>query len=142
MQPSTPPAELLAIDAYLGMWEDYAVASETADWQSPLLDDHATGEALSVMSRGLYASHYNGEVAKGRPVLNPEVSSASPPADPTTVVISDCGDSSNWLTYDEATGEVIDDEPVGRRSITATVELQADGTWKVTGFAVRGVGSC
>lgn len=67
-----------AIAAYRAMWEDYAVAAETANWQSPRLTDHATGDALDVISRGLYASSYNGEVAKGRPVLDPTVASMKP----------------------------------------------------------------
>lgn len=124
------------------MWEDYAVAAETSDWRAARLADNATGEALSVMSQGLYASHYNGEVSKGRPVLNPEVTEVDPPDEPTTVVISDCGDSSNWLKYDAETDNLVDDEPEGRRAITAWVEEQPDGTWKVSSFAVQAVGSC
>lgn len=142
--PTSPldQAQQRAVTAYLGMWKDYAAAAETSDWQSPQLTDHATGEALSVMSRGLYASHYNGLVSKGEPVLDPQVSSVDPPNDPTTVVISDCGDSSNWLRYDAETGELAEDEEGGRRSITATVEKQPDGAWKVAGFAVEELGSC
>lgn len=144
--PSTPPSadepEQLAVAAYLSMWEDYAVAAETSDWRAARLANNATGEALSVMSRGLYASNYNGEVSKGRPVLDPEVTEVDPPDSPTTVVISDCGDSSGWLKYDAETGELVEDEPEGRRAITAWVELQPDGTWKVSSFAVQAVGSC
>ena len=139
--PADQPEEL-ALAAYLGMWEDYAVAAETSDWRAARLADNATGEALSVMSQGLYASHYNGEVSKGRPVLNPEVTEVDPPDEPTTVVISDCGDSSNWLKYDAETDNLVDDEPEGRRAITAWVEEQPDGTWKVSSFAVQAVGSC
>lgn len=135
-------AQALAIAAYQSMWEDYATAAETSDWQWPRLADHATGEALSVMSRGLYASSYNGLVSRGKPVLNPQVTSVDPPDDPTTVTISDCGDSSNWLRYDAETGELAEDEEGGRRAITAKVEVQPDGVWKVTGFAVQELGSC
>ena len=35
-----------------------------------------------------------------------------------------------------------DNVPGGRRSITAEVKKQPDGTWKVTRFAVEAVGSC
>lgn len=131
-----------ATSAYLGMWASFATAGETSDWQSPELARHAADEALSVLSRGLYASHHNDLVYKGKPVLNPQVTSVDPPENPSKVVISDCGDSSNWLQYHVATGELADDEPGGRRSITGIVEKQSDGVWRVTGFAVRAVGTC
>lgn len=124
------------------MWDDFAAAAETSDWESPELARHAADEALSVLSRGLYADHYNGLVTKGEPILDPEVSSVDPPEEPTTVVIADCGDSTSWLKYDAETGEPADDEPGGRRSITAVVEKQPDDSWKVTGFAAEAVGTC
>ena len=39
-------------------------------------------------------------------------------------------------------GQLVNDTPGGRRSITAEVKKQQDGTWRVTRFAVEGVGSC
>jgi hypothetical protein len=131
-----------ATAAYLGMWHNYAKAATTSDWQSPLLSEFATGEALSAMSRGLYSDHYKGLVAKGEPRNNPSVSSVNPPDDPTKVMIADCGDSSNWRRYRTDNGQLVDDEPGGRRSITATVEKQSDGKWRVTGFAVKEPGTC
>ncbi|MFD5317582.1 hypothetical protein [Streptomyces sp. NPDC127098] len=131
-----------AIDAYLGMWGAMVEAGTTSDWRSPALAQYATGEALSVISRSLYADHYNGVVTLGEPVNDPEVDSVDPPGDPTTVLISDCGDSTDWLKYVEETGELVDDEPGGRRAINAEVRLQQDGAWRVTRFAVEAVGSC
>lgn len=128
--------------AYLGMWEDFTAAAETSDWQSPELARYAADEALSVLSRGLYADHYNGVVTRGELLLDPVVSSVDPAEDPTTVVIADCADTSDWLVYDVETGEPVDDQAGGRRAITAVVEKQGDGRWKVTGFAVEEVGSC
>lgn len=144
---TTPPssvdnAKQDATAAYLGMWRNYAKAATTSDWESSLLGEFATGDALAAMSRGLYSDHSKGLVAKGEPRNNPSVSSVDPPTDPTKVMIADCGDSSNWLRYRADNGQLADDEPGGRRSITATVGKQPDGKWKVTGFAVRGVGTC
>jgi hypothetical protein len=118
-----------------------AKAGETSDWRSPLLSRHATGDALSVMSRGMYADHLNGLVSKGAPKDHPRVTSAVPAGDPTTVMISDCGDSTHWLKYRRDSGRLADSGG-GRRSITAEVKKQPDGTWKVTQFAVEGLGSC
>lgn len=124
------------------MWQDMAQAGTTADWRSPQLAAHATGDALSAMSRVLYADHLNGLVSKGAPKNHPKVTSATPVAQPTTVMIQDCGDSRHWLQYRKDTGKLADATPGGRRAIAAEVKKQADGTWKVTRFAVEGLGSC
>lgn len=131
-----------AIAAYLGMWQDVATVSTTSDWRSPRLAHNATGDALSVLSRTVYADHYNGLVSRGQPVNNPQVSSVDPPNAPTIVMISDCGDDSKWLKYRADNGQPADDTKGGRRAITAEVKLARDGSWKVTRFAVEAVGTC
>ncbi len=131
-----------ALATYEAMWQDFAEAGLTSDWQSPELGRHATGIALTNLSRGLYADNYNGLVTRGEPVLDPRVTSVEPVDDPTTVRVADCGDSSNWLKYRADTGARADDNPGGRRMITAVVELQADRSWKVSDYAVRDLGSC
>lgn len=128
--------------AYLAMWQNMAQAAETSAWNSPKLAQHTTGDALSAISRGMYADHLNGLVTKGAPRNSPKVSTLSPPMSPTMAVISDCGDSTHWLKYRKDTGKLADDKPGGRQAITAEVKKQSDGTWKVTRFAVEAVGSC
>ena len=135
-------AKQQAITAYLDMWTDVAAVAETSDWQSSRLGQHATGDALLTLSRAMYADHYNGLITKGRPVDHPQVTSMDPPAAPTTVMISDCGDSTNWLKYRADNGKLADDVPGGHRTITAEVQRSADGTWKVTQFAVQALGTC
>jgi hypothetical protein len=139
------PADLTrgqAIAVYLGMWQDFANAATTSDWRSPTLAHNATGDALSTLSRGLYADHYNGLVSRGRPVNNPHVSAVDPVDSPTTVVISDCGDSTNWVKYRADNGQLANDGPGGRRRINAIVKKTMDGSWKVTDFGVQAVGTC
>ena len=93
-----------------------------------------------MVNRSLYTDNLNGVVTKGAPKTNPQVSKVDPEDNPTTVMISDCGDDSGWLKYKN--GQLVNDTPGGRRSITAEVKKQQDGTWRVTRFAVEGVGSC
>jgi hypothetical protein len=131
-----------AITAYLDMWRDFVAAGRTSDWQSPVLGDHATGDALLQMSRGLYADHYNGLITRGAPVDNPIVKSATPPTEPTTVIISDCGDSSHFLKYYASTGQLAPVGDGGRQAISAEALKAADGTWKIDRFAVEDVGTC
>jgi hypothetical protein len=144
--PTTPAspvdqAKQAALAAYRGMWHDFVVAGTTSDWQSAALGQYATGIALTNMSRGLYADHYNGLVTKGEPVLRPSVSSVDPPTGPQKITITDCGDSTHWLKYRADNGKLAD-TPGGRRLINAIVEKQADGSWKVTDFGVHGLGTC
>jgi hypothetical protein len=124
------------------MWQDFVTAGRTSDWQSPLLADHATGDALLQMSRGLYADHYNGLITRGAPVDHPVVKSATPAAEPTTVIISDCGDSSHFLKYYATSGEPASGADGGWRAITAEALKGSDGTWKVDRFAVEDIGTC
>ncbi|QKV80703.1 hypothetical protein [Amycolatopsis sp. Hca4] len=131
-----------ATAAYLGMWHDMADAAVTSDWQSPKLAQNATADALSRISRGLYADHFNGLVTKGHPVNHPTVESVEPAAAPTTVNLVDCGDDSQWLKYRADTGQLADDGPAGRRHINAMVKKAVDGSWKVVDFAIQDVGTC
>ena len=47
-----PRARILA--AYAGMWQAFAAAARTADYQPGPLQPYAAGEALSVLTRVLY----------------------------------------------------------------------------------------
>ena len=144
-RPSRSPADTAgrkAVDVYIEMWQNMASAARTSDWQSPLLSEFTTGEALNTISRGLYTDHQNGLVTKGAPKNSPSVSTVEPPDNPTKVMITDCGDSTNWLKYRADTGELADDEPGGRRAITAVVNLQGNGSWMVSDFAVQELGTC
>ncbi|MEV8609535.1 hypothetical protein AB0383_16650 [Amycolatopsis sp. NPDC051373] len=131
-----------ATKAYLAMWDDVAVVAATSDWQSPRLADHTTGDALSVLSRQMYADHANGLITKGHPVSVPVVQSVEPQSAPKTVMIRDCSDARGWLKYRTDTGKPADSESGGKHLINAEVKLAVDGSWRVTRFAVAGIGSC
>jgi len=130
-----------ALAAYNAMWADMASAARTADYQSPRLARHADGDALSQLSRGLYANKQHGIVAKGDPVTNPTVTSVTPSMSPMSVALSDCFDDSKWLNYVASTDDLQNDIPGGKHATTATV-VKDDGAWKVTQLAVGAVGTC
>lgn len=135
-------ASTSAVNAYQGMWEGFANAGTTSDADSQLLGQHAAGAALDKLRRSLRSDREKGLVSKGKPVLDPKASEAEPVGDPTRVVITDCGDSTNWLKYRKGTDVPADEVPGGRRLIKAAVDKQPDGTWKVSDYAVHEVGSC
>lgn len=136
-------AKQAAVAAYVGMWQAMARAGETSDWQSPELAGYATGNALTTITRSLYTDRFNKVVTRGTPANFPVARSAEPPDAPATVLIDDCGDSTNWVKYHEGTENPAGDGTGGgRRSITAEVLLQPDGSWRVSRFAVEAVGTC
>jgi len=49
--PTGPTAA--ALSAYKDMWTDMVIASQTSNDQSPLLLEHASGDALSLLVHGL-----------------------------------------------------------------------------------------
>lgn len=131
----------MAVVAYNGLWQAMAEASHTSNWEDPELPRYASGAALQVVTGSLYADQLNGVVTRGEPLTYPHVTSVSPSDAPTSVMISDCADSTNWLKY-RLDGSLLDEDPDGMRRITAEVRLHTDGLWRVTRFAIEGVGSC
>ena len=129
-----------AVAAYDAMWQDMATAATTADYQSPLLAHHAAGDALSVLTRGLYTDKRLGLVVRGEPVMHPKVTQLLPEASPTKATIVDCFDDRNWLNY-KASGGLQNNTPGGLHRTTAVV-TDINGTWKVTELAAQGPGTC
>ena len=95
-------------------------AARTADYQDPVLADHATGAALSTLVQGLYSYRQQGLVIMGTPVTHPTVTSVTPATDTTQVNVSDCFDDTHWLAY-KATGGLENNVPGGHRKISAVV---------------------
>jgi hypothetical protein len=63
--------QVLARQAYLGMWQAFTAASRTADYQYPSLDRYAAGAALELLTRGLYQNYQAGIVTRGEPTFDP-----------------------------------------------------------------------
>lgn len=130
-----------ALAAYRGMWAAYEKAAQEANPDEPSMQTYATGTALTALTTGVKSIKDRGLVLKGKFVLNPSVTGFEPADVPTKVTVKDCADDSNALLYRQ-TGELYNDVPGGRRSALATVENIGGGTWKVTSFGVKEVGSC
>jgi len=143
VSPSTDSAAAgaqAAVAAYRGMWDAFVEASNNGVADPPALAKHASGSALEVLNRGLAANRAQQLASRGQPVMNPKLTSIGPIAAPTSAMIADCVDSTNWLLYKQ-NGQPANGDPGGRRKVTATV-AKSGGTWKVTGFAAREVGTC
>jgi hypothetical protein len=138
-QPPTGAAAS-ALAAYRAMWADMVIASRTSNYQSPLLAESASGDALSVLVQGLAKNQQQGIVTKGEPILHPQVTSLTPAGSPTQATISDCFDDTHWLEY-KSSGGLVNNTPGGHRATTAIV-MNVGGTWKVDQLAVQATGTC
>jgi hypothetical protein len=134
-------AKAAAASAYLAMWSDYVDASATNDYQSPLLADHATGNALATLVHGIYSDKLNGVMTKGTPTNTIASETTYLASTPPQVKIVACGDDSTWLTYSVSTGKVDELAPAGRHHIEALI-VDQNGTWKVAQLAVQQAGTC
>jgi hypothetical protein len=133
-----PRAQILA--AYTGMWQAFAAAARTADYQPGPLEQYAEGDALTLLTHGLYVNHQHGVVIHGAPVLDPEVTSLTPPANPGKARVTDCADDTRWREY-STSGRPVPGVPTGHRHIYAWLQLFG-GTWKVTWVVVEKAGTC
>lgn len=145
VSPSASPTDSAAVAgrealaAYRGMWDAFVEAGKTSDASSPELSKYATDHALAAIVSALEDNKKNQVVLKGELKTSPQVVSVQPEGIPNRVDILDCADTSNWLEY-RVSGGLADDEPGGRRKVTAAV--QNLGGWKVTSFAAQGIGTC
>jgi hypothetical protein len=108
----------------------------TANWRSPRIDDHATGQALAEAQATFRSLKSRGLVARGTVKVDAKVLSIKG----GTAVVYDCNSTSNFLAYDAATGE-LRDKSSGRSNGKTVTMLLRGGTWKVA-KTVTEVGRC
>jgi hypothetical protein len=132
--------QVLARQAYLGMWQAFFTASRTADYQSPSLDRYAAGSALELLIHGLYQNYREGIVTRGTPSHDLAVTMTKTSLGTPEAKVSDCSDDSGAVAYSKS-GKPVQGEALGRQAISAQVQ-PFDGTWKVTYLVVEKTGSC
>jgi hypothetical protein len=136
--PVDPSGRVLS--AYQSMWADLVSAARTSNFQSPLLSQHAAGQALTLFVQGLARDQLHGIVTRGTPALHPMVTSLSPEQHPSRATVGDCFDDTHWLEY-QTTGKLAKNAPGGRRATTAQL-VKTSGTWKVDQITIGKPGTC
>ncbi len=121
---------------YRAFWDDMVAVGRTANWRSPRIDDHATGQALAEAQATFRSLKSRGLVARGTVKVDAKVLSIKG----GTAVVYDCNSTSNFLAYDAASGELRDKSSGRSNGKTVTMLLQG-GTWKVA-KTVTEVGRC
>jgi hypothetical protein len=140
--PATTPATTTVAVAtvvladYRAFWDDMVAVGKTANWRSPRIDDHATGQALAEAQATFRSLKSRGLVARGTVKVDAKVLSIKG----RTAVVYDCNSTSNFLAYDAATGELRDKSSGRSNGKTVTMLLQGR-TWKVA-KTVTEVGRC
>jgi hypothetical protein len=132
--------QVLARQAYLGMWQAFTAASRTGDYQSPSLDRYAAGAALELLIHGLYQNYREGIVTRGVPSHNVAVTMTKTSMRTPEAKVTDCSDTSGSGTYYKSGKPAAGASP-GRQAVYAQVQ-PFDGTWKVTSLVVEKAGSC
>ena len=121
---------------YRAFWDDMVAVGRTANWRSPRIDDHATGQALAEAQATFRSLKSRGLVARGTVKVDAKVLSIKG----GTAVVYDCNSTSNFLAYDAATGELRDKSSGRSNGKTVTMLLRGE-TWKVA-KTVTEVGRC
>jgi hypothetical protein len=119
--------------AYRAHWADVIEAGKTADWRSPRLDDHATGEVLKTVRANYRRIQADGEVVRGTVRLHPRVVSVQG----STAIIRDCNDVTDFLRYDAKTGAPREERKTDIAELEATLRL-VNGHWLVSKTTVKG----
>jgi hypothetical protein len=131
----------LALGAYTSMWSDYIQASNAGEFPDLALAHYADASAFTTLTKGLQTNHSAGIITKGRPAFDPKVTGLYPSTNPNQVLITDCFDDSNWLTYYKAGGATANTGPGGLHKVDAVV-ADVHGLWLVDQLAVHGAGTC
>lgn len=126
-----PRNEILA--AYRAFWADVIDAGKTADAQSPRLDDHATGKAVTTVRDNYRRLRTQGLVDLGTVTLHPRVTAVRS----DTATIDDCADVTHFLRHDAKTGQAAEPEVRDVRHILVTLELVSD-RWLVSDNEPKG----
>jgi hypothetical protein len=118
--------EAAAVAAYEANWNNLIAAGDPPDPDSPVLAEHATGEALAGFRSTLASYEAEGIAFRG----SYEFDARATEVTATRAVVEDCGLDQTELVV-IATGEVAEDSDDVRDGIVADLVLE-DDAWKVT----------
>jgi hypothetical protein len=132
-RPSAADTKTAVLAAYRASWADVVAVGKTADWQSPRLAAHTTGQALQRLRTHFRNLKTFGLITSGTVELNPKVVALRG----RTAVVEDCVDVSRLLLHDAKTRQPREKPDPRPDAGVATLTLTADG-WKVSKTVGRG----
>jgi hypothetical protein len=132
-RPSQADTKAAVLAAYRAHWADIVAVGKTADWQSPRLAVHTTGQALQKLRTHFRNLKTFGLIDLGTVGLNPKVVALRG----RTAIVEDCVDVSRFLLHDAKTRQPREQPDRQPDAGVATLILTADG-WKVSKTVGRG----
>jgi hypothetical protein len=132
-RPSEADTKAAVLAAYRAYWADVVAVGKTANWQSPRLAAHATGQALQRLRTHFRTMQAVGLIDLGAVKLSPKVTALRS----RTAIIEDCIDVSGFLLHDAKTRQPREKPDPRPDDGVATLTLTADG-WKVSKTVGRG----
>jgi hypothetical protein len=130
---SAADTKTAVLAAYRASWADVVAIGKTADWQSPRLAAHTTGQALQRLRTHFRNLKTFGLITLGTVELNPKVVALRGRA----AIVEDCVDVSRFLLHDAKTRQPREKPDSRPNAGVATLTLTADG-WKVSKTVGRG----
>ncbi|MEU5298949.1 hypothetical protein [Streptomyces umbrinus] len=101
-------AKQQVLDTYQRYWDERAAAYAKANMSGTKLDTYAKGNALGTAQSDLKNLKTIGQVTKGQPRLDPEVTSLNLQKKVPLAKITDCVDVSTWKVIDSKTGDEVE----------------------------------
>jgi hypothetical protein len=132
-KPSEADTKAAVLAAYRASWADVVAVGKTADWQSPRLAAHTTGQALQKLRGHFRNLKQFGLIALGTVKLQPKVVALRG----RTAIVEDCVDVSGFLVHDARTRQPQEQPDPRPDAGVATLTLTSDG-WKVSKTVGRG----
>ncbi len=122
---------------------DWHMAAFDPSNQGTGLSNHATGQALNLITTDVLQSRRDGAIEKGPLKFNPAVSHLDVQSQPATAFIDDCVDATRYLKYSASNGTLLGtpDTDTRRQHVTAHL-VTVGGSWKVDELHIYQSGSC
>ncbi|MER7167707.1 hypothetical protein ABT336_16765 [Micromonospora sp. NPDC000207] len=121
-----------ALAAYEGYLEATRMASRTSDPQHPELTRHLADPLLTRVRLTIRQAKENGAMRTGKLVSDPTVTGVDLEADPPTVEIQDCLDTTGYRLVYTRDRKVVPGSAGSRHLATATAVRYPDGRWRIS----------
>jgi len=136
-------ARKTVLSIYYDFMGDWHMASFDPSDHGAKLADHASGQALDLITKDVQRSRREGTIGKGPLDFKPTVAQLDLHAQPATAFIDDCVDATKYLKYSASNGSPVGTPNTDMRRQHVTAHLVAvGGVWKVDEVHIYQLGSC
>lgn len=136
-------ARKAVLSTYYDFMGEWHMASFDPGDQGAKLSDHASGQALDLVTKDVQRSRHEGTIGKGPLNFEPTVTRLDLQSHPVTAFIDDCVDATKYLKYSASSGQLVGTPNTDMRRQHVTAHLtESTGVWKVDELHIYQSGSC